>query len=114
MAMKDQHSICPQTCYVCVHRKRGDLLDLDAIPTRQRKKLAYLSARHVETMPSEDRHYAWADWYSIPMGERTLDMVKACLHGADMFDGPYWGMGKECRASGQTKKAGAHSENRHH
>lgn len=46
--------------------------------------------------------YLWQDWYRIPVKPgKTVDDMARMLHAEQIFDGPYWGMGRECMAAGQ-------------
>jgi hypothetical protein len=85
---------------------------MSLVPRPVRRALTYLHAVLSTTLAGNGR---WEDWYRIPIPDgKDLRWVTIACRRAGIHDGPYWGTGRECRATGQTKKAGSHSEDKHH
>lgn len=118
-----------QSCFVAVYRLHGGESDHVLPDALQRHDATYvgsdpISIRH-KGKGNGRTHAArraaklgqklprWRDWYrvAIPAGRTLLDIARdLCGSG---LEGPFWGIGREHQATGQTKKPGSHSEGRH-
>ena len=100
-----------QSVFYCVRRRHGATEELGLIDGKKRRCLARAGAVHVETRVAtvtlangrtvDSPDYLWEDWYRVNVpANLTIANIERIFRADGLTDGPYWGAGRETRASG--------------